>query len=98
MAGVPEKASGWRGKTTGCVEDPETGYPHSVYGASFYTKWSDGKPLGYLALDSMPKELLGVESPYILHAEIVNREPMVAVDAEDLPSGGSVSRLKPDAW
>ena len=98
MAGVAESASGWRGKTNGCVENPETGYPHSVYGASFYTKWSDGKPLGYLALDSMPKELLGVESPYILHAEIVNREPMVAVDAEDLPSGGSVIRLKPDAW
>lgn len=81
----------------GVVKNPENGEAYPMTGRLSATIM-DHREYNYLSLDATPKELLGADSPYTIHAALVNGEPAVPVTTELTNSGGCSASLKPEAY
>ena len=97
MPPLPDMDVGWTSRAIGSLNHPETGYPFSVDGILF-NKRMEGRIHNYLTLESMPKELLGIDSEFLIRPEIVNQQPVVPVDVENLPSYAVVLNMKPGVY
>ena len=94
METIPDTESVRTARAIGVLNHPETGFPFSIDGTIIL----DGQKRAYLALESMPKELLSADSAFLIRAEVVNRRPAIPVEAETLPSGAVVLDMKPEAY
>ena len=97
MATIPDMKSGWTSRAVGVINHPETGFPLSI-DATLFTRQEEGQNRAFLTLDSMPKELLGTDSAFLIRPEVINQRPVVPVEVETLPSGGCVLNMKPEAY
>ena len=94
METIPDTQSGQTARVIGVLNHPETGFPFSIDGTIIL----DGQKRAYLALESMPKELLSADSAFFIRPEIINRRPAISVEAEVLPSEAVVLDMKPEAY
>lgn len=83
---------------TGRVLNPETGDAYPMPSGKLFATIMDHQEYNYLSLDGMPKELLGADSPYTIHAVLVNGEPAVPVTTAMTLMGGCSASLKPEAY
>ena len=90
--------SGWYSRPIGCVEDPVTGYPHSLENRQLYTSHSELGNSYYLPLEHLPKEMLNTGNPYTIMSDSVDEKPMIPVSVERLPSKAVIVRLEPEAF
>ena len=90
--------SGWYSRPVGCVEDPVSGYPHSLENRQLYTSHSAFGNSYYLPLEFLPGEMLNTGTPYTVLSDAVDGKPMVPVSVERLPSRAVVVRLEPEAF
>ena len=97
MATIPDMKSGWTSRAVGVINHPETGFPLSI-DATLFTRQEEGQNRAFLTLDSMPKELLGTDSAFLIRPEVINQRPVVPVEVETLPSRGCVLNMKPEAY
>ena len=83
---------------TGAVKDPDTGNRCPMASGQLFATIMDRQEYNFLSLASIPKELMGAESPYTFQAVLVNREPAIPVTAEITLTGGCTVSLKPESF
>ena len=85
-------------EVTGSLNHPETGEQFFFERGKMLATVTDGAEQAFLALNALPKELLGAGSPFTVHAVVVNQQPAVPVNTGLTDMGGCLLDLKPQAY